>query len=79
MDLQLTGKLALVSGSTAGIGYAIARTLAQEGAAIIAMGGHMTDRPLNTIKLRRPQHRFAQRSAPHQTTACTLARSWTGR
>lgn len=35
MDLQLNGKLALVSGSTAGIGYAIARTLAQEGAAVI--------------------------------------------
>ena len=25
MDLQLTGKLALVTGSTAGIGYAIAQ------------------------------------------------------
>ena len=35
MDLQLSGKLALVSGSTAGIGYAIARTLAQEGASVI--------------------------------------------
>lgn len=34
MDLQLEGKLALVSGSTAGIGYAIARTLAQEGAVV---------------------------------------------
>ena len=38
MDLQLNGKLALVSGSTAGIGYAIARTLAQEGAAVIVNG-----------------------------------------
>jgi short-subunit dehydrogenase len=38
MDLQLHGKLALVSGSTAGIGYAIARTLAQEGAAVIVNG-----------------------------------------
>lgn len=38
MDLQLTGKLALVSGSTAGIGYAIARALAQEGAAVIVNG-----------------------------------------
>ena len=38
MDLQLKGKLALVSGSTAGIGYAIARTLAQEGARVIVNG-----------------------------------------
>jgi NAD(P)-dependent dehydrogenase (short-subunit alcohol dehydrogenase family) len=38
MDLQIAGKLALVSGSTAGIGYAIARTLAQEGATVIVNG-----------------------------------------
>lgn len=38
MNLQLNGKLALVSGSTAGIGYAIARTLAAEGAAVIVNG-----------------------------------------
>jgi NAD(P)-dependent dehydrogenase (short-subunit alcohol dehydrogenase family) len=38
MDLHLNGKLALVSGSTAGIGYAIASTLAQEGASVIVNG-----------------------------------------
>lgn len=38
MDLQLQNKLALVSGSTAGIGYAIARTLATEGARVIING-----------------------------------------
>lgn len=38
MDLQLKGKLALVSGSTAGIGYAIAHTLALEGATVIVNG-----------------------------------------
>jgi len=38
MDLELNGKLALVSGSTAGIGYAIARTLAREGARVIVNG-----------------------------------------
>jgi NAD(P)-dependent dehydrogenase (short-subunit alcohol dehydrogenase family) len=38
MDLQLNGKLALVSGSTAGIGLAIAATLACEGARVIING-----------------------------------------
>lgn len=38
MDLQLTGKLALVSGSTAGIGHAIATALAAEGARVIVNG-----------------------------------------
>lgn len=38
MDLQLKGKLALVSGSTAGIGYAIAEVLAREGARVIVNG-----------------------------------------
>ena len=38
MDLQLKGKLALVSASTAGIGLAIASTLAQEGARVIVNG-----------------------------------------
>lgn len=38
MDLQLNGKLALVSGSTAGIGYAIAMALAREGARVIVNG-----------------------------------------
>src|ERR1700734_3095909 len=38
MDLQLDGKRALVSGSTAGIGYAIARALAYEGAHVIVNG-----------------------------------------
>lgn len=38
MDLQLAGKLALVSGSTAGIGHAIAAALAAEGARVIVNG-----------------------------------------
>ncbi len=38
MDLQLKGKLALVSGSTAGIGRAIATALAAEGARVIVNG-----------------------------------------
>src|SRR5712672_2623931 len=38
MDLQLTNKKALVSGSTAGIGFAIASLLAQEGATVVVNG-----------------------------------------
>ncbi|HWJ05416.1 MAG TPA: SDR family oxidoreductase [Steroidobacteraceae bacterium] len=38
MDLKLQGKLAVVSGSTAGIGYAIASALAAEGAQVIVNG-----------------------------------------
>lgn len=38
MDMMLKDKLALVSGSTAGIGYAIAKALAAEGARVIVNG-----------------------------------------
>jgi len=38
MNLQLEGKLALVTGSTAGIGFAIANGLAAEGARVIVNG-----------------------------------------
>jgi NAD(P)-dependent dehydrogenase (short-subunit alcohol dehydrogenase family) len=38
MDMQLTNKQALVTGSTAGIGYAIASALAAEGAKVIING-----------------------------------------
>ena len=38
MDLKLRGKRALVTGSTAGIGFAIARGLARERAEVILNG-----------------------------------------
>jgi NAD(P)-dependent dehydrogenase (short-subunit alcohol dehydrogenase family) len=38
MNLELTDKTALISGSTKGIGFAIARQLAQEGARVIVNG-----------------------------------------
>ncbi len=40
MDLQLRGKTAFVSGSTRGIGYAVASALADEGARVIVNGRH---------------------------------------
>ena len=38
MDLQLNGRRALVTGSSSGIGEAIARMLAQAGAAVVIHG-----------------------------------------
>ncbi|KTC79549.1 SDR family oxidoreductase [Legionella sp. PATHC035] len=38
MDLQLKGKTALVTGSTAGIGFSIAQILAREGATVVING-----------------------------------------
>jgi NAD(P)-dependent dehydrogenase (short-subunit alcohol dehydrogenase family) len=38
MDLQLTGKTALITGSTGGIGYGIAKVLLHEGAQVIING-----------------------------------------
>jgi NAD(P)-dependent dehydrogenase (short-subunit alcohol dehydrogenase family) len=42
MDLQLQGKRALVSGSSAGIGFAIAQSLAREGASVVVNGRSAT-------------------------------------
>ena len=38
MDLELNGKMALISGSTKGIGFAVAELLAREGAKVILNG-----------------------------------------
>jgi len=51
MDLQLTDKIALVTGSTAGIGLEIARCLAAEGAEVVITGRDQAklDRALDDI------------------------------
>ena len=55
MDLGLKGKCALVTGSTAGIGFAIAKALAHEGARVIVNGRTSTgvDRALATLNAKK--------------------------
>jgi NAD(P)-dependent dehydrogenase (short-subunit alcohol dehydrogenase family) len=57
MDLGLQGKRALVSGSTAGIGLAIAAALAEEGAAVIVNGRTQArvDDAVRSIRARAPR------------------------
>ena len=62
MDLQLKGKLALVTGSTAGIGLAIAKVLAGEGARVI-VNGRTEARVTAAIAAIRAQHPEAQLQA----------------
>src|SRR5215475_8958371 len=56
MDLHLAGKSALVTGSTAGIGFAIAQGLAREGAQVLLNGRtqERVDVAVTTIKKRFP-------------------------
>ncbi len=49
MELGLTGKTALVTGSTAGIGFAIAKSLAQEGVSVI-INGRTGERVNNAVE-----------------------------
>src|SRR5436190_916342 len=56
MNLQLDNKLALVSGSTAGIGLAIATSLAAEGARVIINGrtAERVDKAIAEIRAKHP-------------------------
>src|SRR6516225_7688885 len=58
MNLQLNGKTALVTGSTAGIGLAIAAALAQEGASVI-VNGRTQERVDSAIKSSGAAHGIA--------------------
>jgi len=59
MDLQLNEKTALVTGSTAGIGYAIADALAAEGATVV-VNGRTQARVDDAIKSIQVKHKNAQ-------------------
>ncbi len=61
MDLKLQGKSALVSGSTAGIGLAIAQALAQEGASVIVNGRseQRVAQAIDTIKQSTPDAKIS--------------------
>jgi len=57
MNLELDSKRALVTGSTAGIGYAIAEALAREGAHVIVNGRttKRVEQALHSIRTSHPQ------------------------
>jgi NAD(P)-dependent dehydrogenase (short-subunit alcohol dehydrogenase family) len=57
MDLKLENRLALVTGSTAGIGFAIASTLAAEGARVIVNGrsSERVEKAMRNIHTARPE------------------------
>ena len=57
MNLELDGKRALVTGSTAGIGYAIAEGLAREGADVIVNGrtGERVEQAIKSIRTSHPR------------------------
>jgi NAD(P)-dependent dehydrogenase (short-subunit alcohol dehydrogenase family) len=58
MDLQLLGKKALVTGSSAGIGFAIAVGLAKEGSSVV-VNGRTEKRVQDAVKRIRSQHSVA--------------------
>jgi NAD(P)-dependent dehydrogenase (short-subunit alcohol dehydrogenase family) len=72
MDLQLKGKLALVTGSTAGIGLGIAKALAGEGARVIVNG-----RTEGRVKAAVDEIRRAHPSAQVDSFAGNLAEAGT--
>jgi NAD(P)-dependent dehydrogenase (short-subunit alcohol dehydrogenase family) len=59
VDLQLQGKLVLVSGSTSGIGLAIASALARESATVI-VNGRQANRVMEAVAEIRKRHPNAQ-------------------
>jgi len=71
VDLKLTGKTALVTGSTAGIGFAIAQSLAAEGAHVYINGRTQVrvDSALAAIREHAPQARVDGLAADFSSAA----------
>jgi hypothetical protein len=74
MDLQLHGKQALISGSTAGIGYAIAESLAREGCRVIINGRTQKRVDAAVVKLGGDAVGFAADLGTSHGVAKTVAR-----
>src|ERR1700682_6204080 len=75
MNLELEGKRALVTGSTAGIGYAIAEALAREGADVIVNGrteerGEQAIRAIRTAYAQAQGGRSRRRSWERRRSPC---------
>jgi NAD(P)-dependent dehydrogenase (short-subunit alcohol dehydrogenase family) len=64
MDLGLKGKIAVVSGSTAGIGFAIAETLAAEGAQVVLNGRNEARVTAAIAKIRKSSPGASVRGVP---------------
>jgi NAD(P)-dependent dehydrogenase (short-subunit alcohol dehydrogenase family) len=71
MDLKLAGKTALVTGSTAGIGFAIAQSLAREGAHVTVNGRtqNRVDAALAQIRANVPAARLSGIAADFSSAA----------
>ena len=71
MDFGLQGKRALITGSTAGIGFATARALAQEGAAVTLNGRSQTrvDAAVDALRRAVPDARIEGAAADLATAA----------
>jgi NAD(P)-dependent dehydrogenase (short-subunit alcohol dehydrogenase family) len=74
LDLKLAGRTALVTGSTAGIGYATARALLREGARVIVNGRTQTAVEAAIRQLRQETGHEALGFAGDMSTAAAAAR-----
>ena len=68
MDVQLKSKIALVTGSTAGIGFAIGSGLPGKDATVINGRSKKHDQAIKTIRQRHPQANLEARAGDLSTT-----------